>query len=304
MTTDPTTVAGTIKPTHRHVKRGTEYQHIGTARIQSDVPLQDMDRVEVYLGSGDDDLWARRQVEFHDGRFAAITPTPTDAEPVARITDAMVDAAFKALPSDVPCTMGTGEMYRILEAAFGHRYSTDATWTERMAHLDDATDVSAGASGASNRFGLALLMIANGAKDPDQIAVQALAAHPAPVPVPTSETAELVAEYRPTMDKEVLHSWARDARDTMKAQAAEIARLRSLVSASEAERYRSCGELLTRAEKAEARGDEWKGVAERLASALEYIDDYALSYPDLGLLSAVSRDPLAAHEDLKQKERE
>lgn len=94
MTTDPTpTVIGTIKPTHRHVKRGNEYQHIGTARIQSDVPLQDMDRVEVYLGSGDDDLWVRRQVEFHDGRFAAITPAPTDAEPVP---EAELDEAWKS----------------------------------------------------------------------------------------------------------------------------------------------------------------------------------------------------------------
>lgn len=77
---------GTIKPTHRHVKRGTEYQHIGTARIQTDVPLQDMDRVEVYIGRGDDDLWARRQVEFHDGRFEPVA-TPANATDTAGLAE-------------------------------------------------------------------------------------------------------------------------------------------------------------------------------------------------------------------------
>ena len=38
---------------------------------QSDEPLEDMAVVEVYVGS-DGDLWARRQSEFHDGRFEAI----------------------------------------------------------------------------------------------------------------------------------------------------------------------------------------------------------------------------------------
>lgn len=60
--------AGGWRPTHRHVKRGTEYEHIGTARLQTDEPLTDMAYVEVYLGR-DGDLWARRQSEFHDGRF-------------------------------------------------------------------------------------------------------------------------------------------------------------------------------------------------------------------------------------------
>ena len=59
------------QPTHQHVKRGTEYRHIGTARIQSDVPLDDYSEVEVYIGA-EGDLWARRKVEFHDGRFRAL----------------------------------------------------------------------------------------------------------------------------------------------------------------------------------------------------------------------------------------
>lgn len=58
-------------PTHRHVKRGSEYEHIGTGRIQSDTPLKDMVYVEVYLGR-EGDLWARKQSEFFDGRFVAL----------------------------------------------------------------------------------------------------------------------------------------------------------------------------------------------------------------------------------------
>lgn len=63
------------QPTHRHVKRGSEYRYIGSARIQTDVPLNDMDRVEIYRGVGEDDLWARRAVEFHDGRFEPVEST-------------------------------------------------------------------------------------------------------------------------------------------------------------------------------------------------------------------------------------
>lgn len=60
-----------FSPTHQHKKRGTAYELIGAACIQSDEPLEDMAVVEVYVGS-DGDLWARRQSEFHDGRFEAI----------------------------------------------------------------------------------------------------------------------------------------------------------------------------------------------------------------------------------------
>lgn len=59
-------------PTHRHIKRGTLYRHLGTARVQSDEPLTDDAEVEVYHGAHGD-LWARRKSEFHDGRFAALS---------------------------------------------------------------------------------------------------------------------------------------------------------------------------------------------------------------------------------------
>lgn len=58
---------------HRHLKSGGLYDHIGTGRIQSEQPLTDMDAVEIYIGVNGD-LWARRQAEFHDGRFDEISP--------------------------------------------------------------------------------------------------------------------------------------------------------------------------------------------------------------------------------------
>ena len=64
---------------HRHIKSGGLYDHIGTGRIQSDVPLSDMDDVEIYIGVRGD-LWARRQVEFHDGRFAKLNIAPATGE--------------------------------------------------------------------------------------------------------------------------------------------------------------------------------------------------------------------------------
>lgn len=38
-----------------------------------------------------------------------------------------------------------------------------------------------------------------------------------------------------------------------------------------------------------------KVLSDRLARALEYIDDYSLSYPDLGTISAVTKPALEAH---------
>lgn len=42
-----------------------------------------------------------------------------------------------------------------------------------------------------------------------------------------------------------------------------------------------------------------KSLSDRLASALEYIDDYCLSYPDLGTISAVAQPALKAHSDVR-----
>ena len=55
-------------PTHRHVKRGSTYQHIGGATIQTEDKLSDMDDVVIYRNE-DGTLWARSTIEFFDGRF-------------------------------------------------------------------------------------------------------------------------------------------------------------------------------------------------------------------------------------------
>lgn len=49
--------------------------------------------------------------------LSALAPQP-EAEPVRKTaTKHMVDAAFNALPPDAHGTIGTGEMYRVIEAA-------------------------------------------------------------------------------------------------------------------------------------------------------------------------------------------
>ena len=42
-----------------------------------------------------------------------------------------------------------------------------------------------------------------------------------------------------------------------------------------------------------------RSLSDRLAGALEYIDDYALSYPDLGTLSAVAQPAIQDHADAR-----
>lgn len=53
----------------RHIKRGTTYDVLGEATIQTNAPLADMDRVVVYRCRETGGLWARRHAEFVDGRF-------------------------------------------------------------------------------------------------------------------------------------------------------------------------------------------------------------------------------------------
>ena len=56
----------------RHKKRDTVYELLGTAIVQTDVPLNDNDEVVIYLGAEGITLWARRKAEFYDGRFEQI----------------------------------------------------------------------------------------------------------------------------------------------------------------------------------------------------------------------------------------
>ncbi|MFH5773544.1 hypothetical protein ACHFJ0_04775 [Paracoccus sp. NGMCC 1.201697] len=72
--------AGTWTPTHRHVKRGTEYQEMARGMLQTDVPLSDYAELVAYRGN-DGEWWFRPPSEFDDGRFAAMSQPEPD--PVA-----------------------------------------------------------------------------------------------------------------------------------------------------------------------------------------------------------------------------
>lgn len=67
------------RPTHKHKKRGTEYQYIGSALLQTDKPLSDYASLAVYVGK-EGDIWARQMNEFSDGRFEPLPPPPQEGE--------------------------------------------------------------------------------------------------------------------------------------------------------------------------------------------------------------------------------
>lgn len=54
-----------------HKKSGKRVRPLGIARIQSDVPLNDMDEVALYWHEDDGTLWARRLSEFSE-RFEEV----------------------------------------------------------------------------------------------------------------------------------------------------------------------------------------------------------------------------------------
>ena len=60
---------------YRHVKRGTVYEVLGEAELQTNADnLVDGSQMMVYRGE-DGKLWCRHYDEFHDGRFAAMKDT-------------------------------------------------------------------------------------------------------------------------------------------------------------------------------------------------------------------------------------
>lgn len=60
-----------FKPTHKHVKRGTNYQVIGDVVMQCEVPDFDNKRLVLYRDE-DGKYWCRAPREFNDGRFEEI----------------------------------------------------------------------------------------------------------------------------------------------------------------------------------------------------------------------------------------
>lgn len=65
----------------QHIKRGSLYVEVGTATVQlsTDQPITEGDKLVIYRGEAGA-LWARRESEFHDGRF--IEPTAETLEEV------------------------------------------------------------------------------------------------------------------------------------------------------------------------------------------------------------------------------
>lgn len=71
------------RPTHRHKKRGSEYQLLGIGKMQTNdwsdlavYPAQspvDMREVAIYCAK-DGTLWVRPREEFEDGRFEPLRP--------------------------------------------------------------------------------------------------------------------------------------------------------------------------------------------------------------------------------------
>ena len=56
---------------YRHRRRGSSYEVVGPATLQTDRPLGDNEKLIVYRGK-DGQLWVRAVNEFKDGRFERI----------------------------------------------------------------------------------------------------------------------------------------------------------------------------------------------------------------------------------------
>lgn len=88
------------RPTHRHVKRGSEYEVIARAEVQNSggLPIREGDLLVIYQGDIGD-TWARPIGEFQDGRFeelGAAKGAPAGEEepqePHAAATETIVEA--------------------------------------------------------------------------------------------------------------------------------------------------------------------------------------------------------------------
>lgn len=67
------------RPTHRHVKRGSEYRILARGQLQTSGPMFDYMDVTVYQDR-EGKTWVRSDREFFDGRFEALPAAPMTGE--------------------------------------------------------------------------------------------------------------------------------------------------------------------------------------------------------------------------------
>lgn len=95
-------------PTHRHVKRGTTYQRLGTALLQASTgPVGEAASLVVYrdeMGR----MWARPEAEFDDGRFVGLQTTPSTPSGKAQVAESTPDAlaVLRALTTNPHVDLG------------------------------------------------------------------------------------------------------------------------------------------------------------------------------------------------------
>jgi hypothetical protein len=71
------------RPTHRHVKRGTDYEVVAEGLMQTAVSRGAWDDLPMTIYRGEDGKWwARPTTEFRDGRFEALLQQPTQEKGV------------------------------------------------------------------------------------------------------------------------------------------------------------------------------------------------------------------------------
>lgn len=103
---------------YKHRKGGV-YDVIAQAKVQTSVPLLDMDDVVVYQSIVDNSFWVRSPMEFNDGRFTAVarvkTGDPIGYDVIMEMTRMVVKAVKE---NDLEKAKSLNETMREIERLF------------------------------------------------------------------------------------------------------------------------------------------------------------------------------------------